>query len=117
MARIKRAVLCEMLPCRPRQVCNMAAALKRRRDARALPKLRETPTASWMNFARSALGVGGASASLSGSGFLSRASRRADFYAFAFKSCAQFACKFDGARCIAVDTDSFATHLDIPALD
>jgi hypothetical protein len=43
--------------------------------------------------------------------------RRADFHAFAFKSCAQFARKFDGARCIAVDTDCFAAHLDILAFD
>ena len=51
------------------------------------------------------------------SGSLSRAFRRADFHAFAFKSCAQFARKFDGARCIAVDTDRFAAHLDILAFD
>ena len=43
--------------------------------------------------------------------------RRAYFHAFAFKSCAQFARKFDGAGCIAVDTDRFAAHLDILAFD
>jgi hypothetical protein len=47
----------------------------------------------------------------------SRTPRRADFHAFAFKSCAQFARKFDGAGCIAVDTDRFAAHLDILAFD
>ena len=51
--------------------------------------------------------------SISSSGTL----RRADFHAFAFKSCAQFARKFDGAGCIAVDTDRFAAHLDILAFD
>jgi hypothetical protein len=43
--------------------------------------------------------------------------RRADFHAFAFQTCAQFARKFDGARRIAMDTDRFATHLDILAFD
>jgi hypothetical protein len=47
----------------------------------------------------------------------SRTLRRADFHAFAFKSFAQFPRKFDGARCIAVDTDRFAAHLDILAFD
>ena len=46
-----------------------------------------------------------------------RTFRRADFHAFAFKSCAQFARKFNGAGCIAVDTDRFAAHLDILAFD
>ena len=48
---------------------------------------------------------------------LPRTLRHADFDAFAFKSCAQFARKFNGAGCIAVDTDRFAAHLDILAFD
>ena len=47
----------------------------------------------------------------------SRTLQRADFYAFPFKSSAQFARKSDGAGCIAVDTDRFAAHLDILAFD
>ena len=43
--------------------------------------------------------------------------RRADFYAFAFTLCAQFARKFDRARRIAVDTDCFAAHIDVLAFD
>ena len=48
---------------------------------------------------------------------LPRTFRRADFHAFAFKSYAQFACKFNGAGCIAVDADCFAADLDILAFD
>jgi hypothetical protein len=95
------------------QVHDVTAVLKRREDACALPKLRETGTASWINFARSALGLRGVFASLSG--FLPRASRRANCDTFTFESGSQFASKLDRAGCIAVDTYCFAADIDIAA--
>jgi hypothetical protein len=54
---------------------------------------------------------------LPGCSFSSQRTRRADFHAFALKSGAQFPRKCDCARCIAMDTDCFAAHLDILTFD
>ena len=46
-----------------------------------------------------------------------RTLRRADFHAFTLESCSQFTREFDRTRCIAVNTNCFAAHIDILAFD
>src|SRR5438552_2483756 len=43
--------------------------------------------------------------------------RRGDSHAFTFQSCSQFARELNCARCIAMNTNRFATHADIAAFD
>ena len=38
-------------------------------------------------------------------------------HTFAFKLRSQFTRKLDGARCIAMDTNRFAAHIDVTAFD
>ena len=46
-----------------------------------------------------------------------RTLRRAYSDAFAFELCSQFTREFNCARCIAMDANRFAAHIDIAAFD